>query len=157
MNHKAPQKTKVLAHIVKQILVFIWDDVNFFCCQQETRYQPPLLPTSYPVQTTEVVRQINGSLMVPMEGGSRPGSVIKTNHVLPPISSPYPPVTDDEDEVDEGLGGPASQEHPEDQDSETNSSQVSYPLSNGSLRPKIRPLTPIVSPHASLIHKAQIV
>lgn len=123
----------------------------------ETRYQPPLLPTSYPVQTTEVVRQINGSLMVPMEGGSRPGSVIKTNHVLPPISSPYPPVTDDEDEVDEGLGGPASQEHPEDQDSETNSSQVSYPLSNGSLRPKIRPLTPIVSPHASLIHKAQIV
>ncbi|KAJ0006325.1 hypothetical protein NQD34_013598 [Periophthalmus magnuspinnatus] len=128
---------------------------------QETRYQPPLMPTSYPIQSTEVVRHINGGLLIPSEsGGSRQSSIIKTPLPLPPMSSPppYPPVTDDEDEVDEGLGGPTnSQDPPEFQDSETNSSQVSYPNSNGSLRPKIRPLTPIVSPHASLIHKAQIV
>ncbi|XP_072314600.1 nectin-4 [Eucyclogobius newberryi] len=128
---------------------------------QETRYQPPLMPTSYPIQSTEVVRHINGTLLIPGEGrGSRQSSVIKTPLPQPPMSSPspYPPATYDEDEVDEGLGGPAnSQDPPEYQDSETNSSQVSYPNSNGSLRPKIRPLTPIVSPHASLIHKAQIV
>uniref|UniRef100_A0A3B3ZE94 Ig-like domain-containing protein n=1 Tax=Periophthalmus magnuspinnatus TaxID=409849 RepID=A0A3B3ZE94_9GOBI len=100
---------------------------------------------------TEVVRHINGGLLIPSEsGGSRQSSIIKTPLPLPPMSSPppYPPVTDDEDEVDEGLGGPTnSQDPPEFQDSETNSSQVSYPNSNGSLRPKIRPLTPIVSPH----------
>lgn len=128
---------------------------------QETRYQPPLLPTSYPIQSTEVVRHINGSLLLPASegGGSRQGSVIKAPLPLPPMSSPvYPPVTDDEDEVDEGLGGHIHSPDPrEEHDSETNSSQVSYPNSDGSLRPKIRPLTPIVSPHASLIHKAQIV
>lgn len=72
-------------------------------------------------------------------------------------------MTDDEDEVDEGLGGPASQEHPDDQDSETNSSQVSeahsmrYQQTNGTLRPKPRPSPTVGGPHASLIHKAQIV
>lgn len=128
---------------------------------QETRYQPPLLPTSYPIQSTEVVRHINGSLLLPASesAGSRQGSVIKCPLPLPPMSSPtYPPVTDDEDEVDEGLGGHInSPDPPEERDSESNSSQVSYPNSDGSLRPKLRPLTPIVSPHASLIHKAQIV
>ena len=114
------------------------------------------------VQSTEIVRQLNGSAVIPADGGSRPGSVTKT-HPHPPVSCPYPPVTDDEDEVDEGLGGPASQEHPDDQDSETNSSQVSeahstrYLQTNGTIRPKPRVSPAEVNPHASLIHKAQIV
>lgn len=99
---------------------------------------------------------------MPTDGGSRPGSVTK-NHQHPAQSYNYPPVTDDEDEEDEGLGGPASQEHPDDQDSETNSSHVSeahsarYQQTNGTLRPKPRPSPSAVSPHASFIHKAQIV
>ncbi|XP_035004607.1 nectin-4 [Hippoglossus stenolepis] len=131
---------------------------------QETRFHPPLTPTSFPiVQSTETVRQLNGSTVMPTDGGgSRPGSVTKT-HQHPPMSCTYPPVTDDEDEVDEGLGGPASQEHPDDQDSETNSSHVSeahsprYQQTNGTLRPKPRPSPTAIGPHASLIHKAQIV
>lgn len=126
---------------------------------QETRYQPPLLPTSYPIQSTEVVRHINGTLRLPASegGGSRQGSLINRPLPLPPISSPtYPPLTDDEE--DEGLGHIHSPDPPEERDSPSNSSQVSFPHSDtGSLRPKIRPLTPIVNPHASLIHKAQIV
>lgn len=73
-------------------------------------------------------------------------------------------MTDDEDEVDEGLGGPASQEHPDDQDSETNSSHMSeahsaqrFQQTNGTIRPKPRPSPTMVNPHASIIHKAQIV
>lgn len=131
--------------------------------QQDTRFHPPLMPSAFPiVQSTEIVRQLNGSVIIPTDGGSRPGSVTK-NHQQPPLSCNYPPVTDDEDEEDEGLGGPASQEHPDDQDSETNSSQVSeahstrYHQTNGTLRPKPRPSPTVVSPHASLIHKAQIV
>lgn len=131
---------------------------------QETRFHPPLIPSSFPmVQSTEVVRQLNGSAIIPSDGGSRAGSVTK-NHQHPPMSCTYPPVTDDEDEVDEGLGGPASQEHPDDQDSETNSSQVSeahsarrYQQTNGTLRPKPRPSPTGINPHASLIHKAHIV
>ncbi|XP_051284429.1 nectin-4 isoform X1 [Dicentrarchus labrax] len=132
---------------------------------QETRFHPPLTPSAFPVvQSTEMVRrQLNGSAIIPTDGVSRPGSVAKS-HQHPPMSCNYPPVTDDEDEVDEGLGGPASQEHPDDQDSETNSSQVSeahstlrYQQTNGTLRPKPRPSPTVVSPHASLIHKAQIV
>ncbi|XP_065806531.1 nectin-4 isoform X1 [Labrus bergylta] len=129
----------------------------------ETRFHPPLTPSPYPVvQSTEIVRQLNGSVIIPLEGGSRPGSVTRMNP-QPPPSCTYPPVTDDEDEVDEGLGGPASQEHPEDQDSETNSSQVSdahstrYLQTNGMIRPKSRLSPNGVNPHASLIHKAQIV
>ncbi|KAF0039049.1 hypothetical protein F2P81_009533 [Scophthalmus maximus] len=128
---------------------------------QETRFHPPLTPTAFPmVQSTEIVRQLNGSNVIPTDGGSRPGSVSR-HHQHPPRSCSYPP--DDEDEVDEGLGGPASQEHPDDQDSETNSSQVSevhsahYQQTNGTLRPKPRPSPAVISPHASLIHKAQIV
>lgn len=131
--------------------------------QQETRFHPPLTPSSFPVQqSTEVVRQLNGSASLPIDGGSRPGSVVK-NHQHPPISCNYPPVTDDEDEVDEGLGGPASQEHPDDQYSETNSSQCSgsqsphYQQTYGTSRRKNKPGLSVVSPHASLIHKAQIV
>ncbi|XP_034413511.1 nectin-4 isoform X2 [Cyclopterus lumpus] len=130
---------------------------------QETRFHPPLLPSAFQmVQSTEIVRQLNGSAIMPTDGGSGPGSVTK-NHQQPPLSRNYPPVTDDEDEVDEGLGGPASQEHPDDQDSETNSSQVSeahstrYLQTNGILRPKRQPSPTVVSPHTSLIHKAQIV
>ncbi|XP_039996373.1 nectin-4 [Xiphias gladius] len=130
---------------------------------QETRFHPPLTPSAFPVvQPTEILRQLNGSTIIPTDGGSRPGSVTK-NHQHPPLSCNYPPVTDDEDEVDEGLGGPASQEHPDDQDSETNSSQVSeahstrYQQTNGMFRPRPRPSPNAISPHASLIHKAQIV
>uniref|UniRef100_A0A8C5H9Z8 Nectin-4-like n=1 Tax=Gouania willdenowi TaxID=441366 RepID=A0A8C5H9Z8_GOUWI len=119
---------------------------------------PPLVPSAFPlVHSTEIVRQLNGSIITPTESSSGPGSVAKV-HQLPPVSCAYPTVTDDEDEVDEGLGGPASQEHPDDQDSETNSSQVSEALSahfqqsNGTMRPKN-----LTSPHASMIHKAQIV
>ncbi|XP_074480039.1 nectin-4 isoform X1 [Sebastes fasciatus] len=134
---------------------------------QETRFHPPLTPSSFPmVQSTEIVRQLNGSAIIPIDGGSRSGSVTKNHQHPSPLSCNYPAVTDDEDEVDEGLGGPASQEHPDDQDSETNSSQVSeahsahYQQTNGTIRPKIRPkpaVGTLVSPHASLIHKAQIV
>ncbi|XP_029382256.1 nectin-4-like isoform X1 [Echeneis naucrates] len=129
----------------------------------DTRFHPPLAPSAYPsVPSTEIVRQLNGSASIPTDGDSRPGSVART-HQHAPISCNYPPVTDDEDEVDEGLGGPASQEHPDDQYSETNSSQVSeshsmrYQQTNGTLRPKPRPNPTIISPHTSLIHKAQIV
>ncbi|XP_075890073.1 nectin-4-like isoform X2 [Nelusetta ayraudi] len=130
----------------------------------ETRFQPPLVPSPFPVlQSTDILRQLNGSVIVPSAGGSRTGSVSKS-HQSPPLSCSYPPVTDDEDEVDEGLGGPASQEHPDDQDSETNSSQVSeahsvqpYQQPNGTLRPPLLPKPTVVSPHASTIHKAQIV
>lgn len=130
---------------------------------QETRFHPPLTPSPYPVvQSTEIIRQLNGSAVIPIEGGSGPGSVSKI-HQHPPPNLTYPPVTDDEDEVDEGLGGPASQEHPDDQDSETNSSQVSdahsmrFQQTNGTLRPKSRLSPTGINPHASLIHKAQIV
>uniref|UniRef100_A0A3P8TJH4 Ig-like domain-containing protein n=1 Tax=Amphiprion percula TaxID=161767 RepID=A0A3P8TJH4_AMPPE len=131
---------------------------------QETHFHPPLTPSPFPiVQSTEIVRQLNGSTIIPSDGGSRPGSVTKNHQSHPPVSCTYPPITDDEDEVDEGLGGPASQEHPDDQDSETNSSQVSeahstrYHQTNGTLRSLVRKSPHLVSPHASVIHKAQIV
>ncbi|XP_067379712.1 nectin-4 isoform X2 [Channa argus] len=130
---------------------------------QESRFHPPLMPSAYPlVQSTDIVRQLNGSAIIPTDGSSRSGSITK-NHQHPHLSCNYPPVTDDEDEVDEGLGGPASQEHPDDQDSETNSSHVSeahcmrYQQTNGTLRPKSQQSPTPINPHASLIHKAQIV
>uniref|UniRef100_UPI003AB0BF22 nectin-4 n=1 Tax=Centroberyx gerrardi TaxID=166262 RepID=UPI003AB0BF22 len=135
---------------------------------QETRLHPPLIPSPFPmVQSTELLRQLNGSAIIPSDGGSVPGNVSR-NQQHSPMSCSYPPVTDDEDEEDEGLGGlmcPASQERPDDQDSETNSSQVSeahspsirFQHTNGTLRPKPRPNPIVISPHASLIHKAQIV
>ncbi|XP_051800076.1 nectin-4 [Acanthochromis polyacanthus] len=127
--------------------------------QQETQFHPPLTPSSFPmVQSTEIVRQLNGGTIIPSDGGSRPGSVAKNHQSHPAVSCTYPPVTDDEDEVDEGLGGPASQEHPDDQDSETNSSHSTrYHQTNGALRSLTRKSPPLVNPHTSLIHKAQIV
>ncbi|XP_068613688.1 nectin-4-like [Brachionichthys hirsutus] len=129
---------------------------------QESRLHPPLLPSPFPIVQSTDIRQLNGNAIIPSDGSSLPESVTKS-HQLPPLSCRYPPVTDDEDEVDEGLGGPASQEHPDDQDSETNSSQVSdansarrYRHNNSTIRPKPRPM-PVVGPHASTIHKAQIV
>ncbi|KAM7366030.1 hypothetical protein PAMP_015502 [Pampus punctatissimus] len=93
----------------------------------ETRLHPPLMPAPFPVvQTIDTVRQLNGNAIIPNDGGSQTGSISRQrNQQNSPMSCTYPPVTDDEDEVDEGLGGPASQEHPYDQDSETNSSHVS--------------------------------
>lgn len=129
----------------------------------ETRFHPPLMPSPVPnIHSTEIVRQLNGSAVTSLDGGSRAGSVTK-NHLRPPASCTYPPVTDDEDEVDEGLGGPASQEHPDDRDSVTSSSQVSeahstrYQHTNGGTLIVKTPMSSIASPHASLIHKAQIV
>ncbi|XP_013878411.1 nectin-4 isoform X2 [Austrofundulus limnaeus] len=115
---------------------------------QESRYQPPLTPSTFPaVHQTEALRHMNGNAVMPADGGSRPGSFTKT-YQPPPVSCTYPPVTDDEDEVDEGLGGPASQEHPDDQDSEHSG------LSDFS---KLRKSPPIINPHKSIIHKAHIV
>lgn len=71
------------------------------------------------------------------------------------MSYVFPHVTDDEDEVDEGLGGPASQEHPDDQDSETNSFHLSE--AHSTKISQIRTSPPLLDPHASMIHKAQIV
>lgn len=90
---------------------------------------------------------MNGNAVMPADGGSRPGSVTKTYQPAP-MSCTYPPVTDDEDEVDEGLGGPASQEHPDDQDSEHSG------LSDFS---KLRKSPSIINPHKGMIHKAHIV
>ncbi|XP_054656120.1 nectin-4 isoform X2 [Dunckerocampus dactyliophorus] len=124
---------------------------------QESRLHPPLIPSSLPVvqSSTEVVRHINGSA----EGGSRPTSTTRSlRHSS--LSCSYPPVTDDEDEVDEGLGGPGRREHPGDRESVTSSSQASeagYQLINGTVRLKPTPSPTMVSPHASLVHKAQIV
>lgn len=114
------------------------------------------------MQTPDFLRSMNGSPIVPPDVGLRLGSITK-NHQHPPVSSTCPPIRDDDDEVDEGLGGPASQEQPFDQDSETNSSQVSEghslpcQLSNGLLKYKRIPSPHPVNPHTSIIHKAQIV
>ncbi|XP_030578513.1 nectin-4 isoform X2 [Archocentrus centrarchus] len=129
----------------------------------ETHFHPPLTPSSFQrMQSHDFMRPVNGSAVVLSDVGSRQGSVTK-NHQHPPMSSTCPPIRDDDDEVDEGLGGPASQERPFDQDSETNSSQVSEATSmhcqhsNGMLKHKRLPSPTLVSPHASIIHKAQIV
>ncbi|XP_034019920.1 nectin-4 isoform X2 [Thalassophryne amazonica] len=134
---------------------------------QETRLHPPLLPSTFPmVQSTEVIRQLNGNAIVPADGGSRLESATKNRQHSPLSCSSYPPLTDEEDEEDEGVGGvmsPASQELPDDQDSETNSSQISevhsanFHQTNSMIRPKLLPKPNVVGPHASLIHKAQIV
>uniref|UniRef100_A0A667Y7D7 Nectin cell adhesion molecule 4a n=1 Tax=Myripristis murdjan TaxID=586833 RepID=A0A667Y7D7_9TELE len=130
------------------------------------RLHPPLIPSPFPViHSTELLRQLNGNAIMPPDGGSLPGDITR-NQQNSPLSCSYPPVTDDEDEEDEGLGGlmsPVNQERPDDQDSETNSSQVSeahstrFQQTNGTLRPKPRQNPMAISPHASLIHKAQIV
>ncbi|XP_017277590.1 nectin-4 isoform X2 [Kryptolebias marmoratus] len=113
----------------------------------ESRYHPPLTPSTFPaVHQTESLRHMNGNAVMPADEGSRSGSVTK-NYQPPPMSCTYPPVTDDEDEVDEGLGGPASQEHPDDQDSEHSSSTDISKLRK----------SPIINPHNGLIHKAHIV
>ncbi|KAM3857826.1 nectin-4 [Diretmus argenteus] len=133
----------------------------------ETRLHPPLVPSTFStLQSTDRLRQVNGSAIIPAEEGSLPGTVNR-NQQHSPLSCSYPAVTDDEDEEDEGLGGvtsPVNQERPDDQDSETNSSQVSdahstrfQQTSNGTLRPKPHPNDIGINPHASLIHKAQIV
>ncbi|CAB1351638.1 unnamed protein product [Coregonus sp. 'balchen'] len=132
----------------------------------ETRLHPPIQPSPFPMeQSTKLLRSLNGSAIIPTEGG------LHVRHS--PLSCSYPPVTDEEEEGEsvEGERGTSprmsliDQGRSEDQD---NSSQISdaerglnhhFQQNNGMLRPKPRPngipLTP--SPHASLIHKAQIV
>ncbi|TNM93498.1 hypothetical protein fugu_001674 [Takifugu bimaculatus] len=131
---------------------------------QESRFRPPLVPSPLPIlHSPEILKHLNGSAIVPGDADLQEGSATKAGQ-HPPLNCGYPPAMDDEDEVDEGLGGPASQENPDDQDSETNSSHVSeacsmrhYQQTNGTLRPKILPKPSGISPHASTIHKAQIV
>ncbi|XP_077355074.1 nectin-4-like isoform X2 [Festucalex cinctus] len=96
------------------------------------------------------------------EEWSRPGSSIRSlRH--PSLSCSTPSVTDNDDEVDEGLGGPASREQPDERDSQSSRSQVSEvhspgnQLTNGTKRFKQETSHAVVSPHASLVHKAQIV
>ncbi|XP_008433258.1 nectin-4-like isoform X1 [Poecilia reticulata] len=116
---------------------------------QDPRLLPPLLQPTYPVvRSTEIVRQMNGNAVIPTEGGSHSGSAIR-NYQPPPISCTYPQVTYDEDEIDEGLGGPASQEHPDDQDSVASSSNFS--------KNRMSPQPHNHNPHTSYVHKAQIV
>lgn len=110
-----------------------------------------------------MLKQLNGGAIIPGDADSQQGSATKAGQ-HPPLGCGYPPATDDEDEVDEGLGGPASQENPDDQDSETNSSHVSeacsmrrYQQTNGTLRPKLHPKPSGIGPHTSTVHKAQIV
>ncbi|KAM4565239.1 nectin-4-like [Fundulus diaphanus] len=109
---------------------------------------PFLQATSPSVRSAEVVRKMNGNVLIQTNGGSRPGSTIKS-YQPPPMSCTFPPVAYDEDEIDEGLGGPASQEHPDDQDSEASSSNLS--------KNRISPQALNHNPHASYVHKAQIV
>nr|XP_061816332.1 nectin-4-like [Nerophis lumbriciformis] len=124
---------------------------------QEYRLHPPLVPPLLPVvqSSTEVVGHLNGSA----EGCSRPTSATRSlQHSS--LSCSYPPVMADDDKVDEGLGGPGRREHPGDRESVTSSSQVSetgYQLINGTMRFKATPSPTMLSPHASLVHKAQIV
>ncbi|CAG5929501.1 unnamed protein product [Menidia menidia] len=121
---------------------------------QECRLHPPLMQSTFPtIQSTGILRQLNGTIIIPADGSSRQGSITK-DYLNPAMSCSYPPVTYDEDEVDEGLGGPASQEHADDQDSETNSSRVS---DSRTQRPSLRTSPLLDSPHNSFIHKAQIV
>lgn len=116
---------------------------------QDTRLLPPLMQTTFPmVRSTEVIRKMNGSAVIPTDGGSHSGSTIRS-YQPPPMSCTYPQVTYDEDEIDEGLGGPASQEHPDDQDSEASSSNFS--------KNRMSPQAHNHNPHASYVHKAQIV
>ncbi|XP_061768738.1 nectin-4 isoform X2 [Nerophis ophidion] len=123
----------------------------------EYHLHPPLVPPLLPVvqSSTEVVGELNGSA----EGCSRPTSATRSQQHSS-LSCSYPPVMADEDKVDEGLGGPGRREHPGDRESVTSSSQVSetgYQLINGTIRFKATPSPTMLSPHASLVHKAQIV
>uniref|UniRef100_A0A8C4Z660 Ig-like domain-containing protein n=1 Tax=Gadus morhua TaxID=8049 RepID=A0A8C4Z660_GADMO len=127
---------------------------------------PPLLPSPVPVlHSTEILRtrQPHGT----DDGGGGGGGRIANgtrNMQPPPPRCGYPTRGDEEDEEDEGLGGLMC---PEVQ-GETHSSlmmdapQVHFQqqapqhhLTNGTLRPKSR--SPLPNPHASHIHKAQIV
>lgn len=132
-------------------------------------------------QSIELLRSLNGSAIIPTEWGLhiRQGPGSRNTHS--PLSCNNPPITDDEDEEDEGVEGewetcprmsPLDQGRSEDQDSKTNSSQISevecglnphFQQNNGTLRPKPLPkyrpngILLTSSPHASFIHKAQIV
>ncbi|CAL8326563.1 unnamed protein product [Lota lota] len=154
---------------------------------QDKRMHPPLLPSPIPVlNSTEILRarHSNSQALTPDDGGGR---VANGNRIQQhsPLGCGYPTPADEEDEEDEGLGGltcPENQSRlahgdgdpdegdPDDYDpysSETNSSllidaqhvhfqqQPHHHLANGTLRPKSR--SPLPNPHASLIHKAQIV
>ncbi|XP_061665070.1 nectin-4 isoform X2 [Syngnathoides biaculeatus] len=77
-----------------------------------------------------------------------------------PSSCSSPPETRDDDDDDEGLGGRAGRGYPGDRESRGSRSQVSgahgagYGVTNGTGSFKSGT---VVSPHASLVHKAQIV
>ncbi|CAL8241472.1 unnamed protein product [Merluccius merluccius] len=151
---------------------------------QDKRMHPPLLPSPFPVlHSTEILRSRNGgssNLLSPDDGVAN-GNHRNQQHVPRGCGFPLPA-----DEEDEGLGilmcpenqGRHARDHdnrineddPDNDDpygSETNSSllldaqhvhfqsQPHRQLANGSLRSQTR--SPMPSPHASFIHKAQIV
>lgn len=98
--------------------------VCFVSLQQKAHYYHPHIPPTYTVgPPPDGFRHLNGGAVIPSDAGSRQGSVLQ-NLQNPPMSYDYTRIVDEED-VDEGLGGPASQEHPDDQDSVTNSFHVS--------------------------------
>ncbi|XP_046904803.1 nectin-4 isoform X1 [Hypomesus transpacificus] len=135
---------------------------------EENHLHPPLHPSSFSMeQSGELHRSLNGSAMIPAEGGLRQGTVSR-NHQHSPLNLNYPPVTDDEQDEDEGVGevqggqrSPVDEGRGDDRYSETNSSQISdvpnhqhyQQQPNGTLRPKATG----INPHTSTIHKAQIV
>ncbi|KAM9834650.1 nectin-4 isoform X1 [Syngnathus typhle] len=116
---------------------------------EQGTFLPRRVPTPLPIKST---REQN-------EEWSRPGSSVRSlRHHSPDYTTPS--TTDNDDEVDEGLGGPASREHPDDQESQRSRSQVSEvhsQLTNSTKRFKQETGHTALSPHASLVHKAQIV
>ncbi|XP_051923928.1 nectin-4 isoform X1 [Hippocampus zosterae] len=115
---------------------------------------PCRVPTPLTIKSTDMLGEQN-------EEWSRPASSVRSlRHTSPSYCTPS--MTDNEDEVDEGLGGPASQEHPDDRESQSSHSQVSEAhshnqLTNGTKRFKTEMGHTLVGPHASLVHKVQIV
>uniref|UniRef100_A0A3B5LAF0 Ig-like domain-containing protein n=1 Tax=Xiphophorus couchianus TaxID=32473 RepID=A0A3B5LAF0_9TELE len=144
MDRDSETRLRVEQYVRNSNMSLLWKTSH-----PDPRLLPPLLQPTYPVvRSTEILRQMNGNAVIPTEGGSHSGSAIR-NYQPPPISCTYQQVAYDEDEIDEGLGGPASQEHPDDQDSVASSSNFS--------KNRISPQSHNHNPHTSYVHKAQIV
>ncbi|KAF7208976.1 transcript variant X2 [Nothobranchius furzeri] len=91
------------------------------------------------------------SVILPLANTNEVCEQMSSNTKMPPISvrHTYLSATDDDDEVDEGLGGPASQEHPDEEEDSESSSTFSTSTS--------RKCPSKINPHLDVIHKAQIV
>ncbi|RVE60184.1 hypothetical protein OJAV_G00178370 [Oryzias javanicus] len=114
---------------------------EYVSSSQKAHFYPPLVAKSFSVgHSHDGFRHLNGSVSTKADGGSRQGSVQKiplmSFHVKDNggvldngVVLDYGGVMD-YDDVDEGLGGPASQDPPDDQDSVTCSLHVSEPHSS---------------------------